>query len=265
MKVSALYCYPIKSCRGTALDPATVGPRGIHGDRCLMLVGPDGGFLTQREHPRLALIQPQWRSESLEVTAPGMPPHLLEPTTRGPRRPVTIWRDTCEAVDQGEAAAQWFSAYLGIACRLVRLADDFSRRVDARFAPRPTDQTSFTDGYPFLVLSQASLDDLNGRLASPLPMDRFRPSIVVAGSPPFAEDAWKVIRIGGIVFDLVKPCSRCAITTTDQATAERGVEPLRTLAAYRTVNGKVLFGQNAIHRGTGQLRRGDAVEVLERR
>jgi uncharacterized protein YcbX len=265
MRVSALYAYPIKSCRGSELESAPVGPRGFLGDRQWMLVTPDGDFLTQREYPRIALIHPRWDAGQLEISAPGMLHYSLGPVVPGPRRQVAIWRDTCEAVDQGDAAAEWFSTYLGAPCRLVRLADDFTRQVDQRYAPRPTDQTGFADGFPFLIISQASLDDLNSRLSTPLPMNRFRPNLVVTGCGPFAEDTWKVIRVGGIVLDVVKPCARCVITTTDQDTTERGKEPLHTLASYRNVNGKVMFGQNAIHRSEGQLRRGDVVEVLETR
>lgn len=230
-----------------------------------MLVTPDGEFLTQRQHPRMALIHPKWQVDCLGISAPQMPDHLLQPTNDGPRQRVTVWRSTCEAVDQGDLVAEWFSDYLGIACRLVRMADGFVRQVNQAHAPRPTDQTGFADGYPFLIISQASLDDLNNRLPAPLPMNRFRPNLVVMGAAPFAEDRWKVIRAGELLFDVVKPCARCVITTTDQATAARGTEPLHTLATYRTVDGKVMFGQNAIHRAAGQICQGDGVEVLETR
>jgi len=265
MFLAEISLYPIKSCRGSAVDSAIVGKRGIEGDRSLMLITPAGEFLTQRDHPRMALINPQWRGGVLELSAPGMPARAITPIAGGPRRRVTIWRDTCEAADQGEAAAEWFSAFLDAPCRLVRLADDFTRAVDQKYAPRPTDQAAFSDGFPFLIVSQASLDDLNQRLTTPLPMNRFRPNLVIAGSGPFAEDTWKLIRVGDILFDVVKPCARCAITTTDQATAVRGKEPLHTLAAYRTVNGEVMFGQNAIHHTEGRIALGDVVEILETR
>lgn len=145
--------------------------------------------------------------------------------------------------------------------RLVRMADDFVRRVDARYARQPSDQTGFADGYPFLLISQASLDDLSARLA-PLPMNRFRPNIVVSGCDAFAEDDWREIRIGGIIFNIVKPCARRAIPTIDQDTAIAGPEPLRTLAAYRTFGQKVLFGQNLVAANTGTLRVGDEVEII---
>jgi uncharacterized protein YcbX len=263
-RVAALYCYPIKSCAGTRLEAGVVGRRGLVGDRALMLVDPEGRFLTQREFPRMALIAPRIDGTTLTIEAAGMPPLTVAATDDGPRLKVVVWRDRCAAVDQGDAAAEWFGDFLGAPCRLARLADDFVRRVDARYARRPDDQTAFTDGYPFLLISAASLDDLNGRLASPLAMNRFRPNIVVSGCPPFAEDGWRRLRIGPVVFDVVKPCARCAITTTDQATAERGAEPLRTLATYRRRrDGKVLFGQNLLHEGAGVIRVGDALEILE--
>ncbi|MFZ6026854.1 MAG: MOSC domain-containing protein [Chloroflexota bacterium] len=263
MHVSALYTYPIKSCRGTPVDSAQVGPRGIQGDRQLMLVTTEGNFLTQRQHPRMALIYPQWQADYLKLVAPAMPDQAIQPTNAGPRRRVVVWRDTCDAIDQGDRAAEWFSEYLGFSCRLVRMADDFVRQVNQAYAPRPSDQTGFADGYPFLIVSQASLDDLNTRLSAPLPMDRFRPNLVIAGCMPFAEDGWQVIRVGDLLFDVVKPCARCVVTTTDQDTAVRGKEPLNTLAAYRTLDGKVMFGQNAIHRSGGQICRGDTVDVLK--
>ena len=262
MHISGLYHYPIKSCQGIALERAEVDARGIVHDRRLMLVDPSGRFLTQREHPRMALIAARINGPALSVSAPGMDPLALDWTADGPRREVSIWRDTCQALDLGAAAAEWLSAFLGTACHLVHIADDEVRIVDQAYAPRPGDEVGFADGFPFLIIAQESLDDLNARLETPLPMDRFRPNIVVAGCAPYAEDGWEQIRIGAITLSLVKPCARCAITTTDQRTAERGKEPLRTLATYRAVNGKVMFGQNAIHDRNGSLRLGDPVEVI---
>jgi uncharacterized protein YcbX len=184
--------------------------------------------------------------------------------SRGERREVAIWRDRCDAIDQGDAAAEWASAFLGASCRLVRIADDTVRPVDRDFAVSEGDQVGFADGYPFLLTTEESLADLNDRMAQALPMDRFRPNIVISGFEPFAEDDWRRIRIGEIAFAVVKPCARCPITTTDQATAKRGQEPLRTLATYRQVPGKgVMFGQNLIHESTGIIRVGDPVAPIE--
>jgi uncharacterized protein YcbX len=167
-------------------------------------------------------------------------------------------------VDQGAEPAQWLTTFLGAPCRLVRMADDFVRATNPTYSVGLEGQLGFADGYPFLLTTEASLADLNSRMAVPLPMNRFRPNIVVTGSPPFAEDGWQRIRIGGITFAVVKPCARCVITTVDQATAATAREPLRTLATFRQVQGKgVMFGQNLIHTAMGTIRVGDAMDVLE--
>jgi uncharacterized protein YcbX len=245
------------------LAEAVIGPRGIVGDRSFMLVDADGRFLTQREYARMALIEPRLGHDTLSLAAPGHDTLSIPVLTNGERGEVTIWRDRSVAVDQGDAAAEWASSFLGATCRLVRIADDAVRAVDRDFAVSDGDQVGFADGYPFLVTTEESLADLNDRMAEALPMNRFRPNIVLSGAEPFAEDDWRRIRIGEIVFAVVKPCARCAITTTDQATAERGKEPLRTLATYRQVPGKgVMFGQNLIHQSTGDIRVGDPVELI---
>lgn len=262
MKVSGLYYYPIKSCRGYALQTALLDARGLAHDRRFLIVDAKDRFITQREQPRVALIEPYVTDDSLSLTAPGMSPLVIETRAARERRSVVIWRDTVEAVDQREAAARWLSEYLGEPARLVKFADDVTRRVNADFARRPTDQTGFADGFPLLLITQESLDDLNTRLADPLPMNRFRPNLVVSGAQPYAEDNWKQIRIGDMLFDLVKPCARCVTTTTDQHTAARGKEPLATLAKYRHSTSGALFGQNVIHAGPGTLRVGDTVEIV---
>ena len=264
MHVSALYRYPVKSCAGSSLEVADLGPRGIAHDREFMLVEPASGlFFTQRELPRMALIEPAREHCALRLRAPGMPDLTAPVLAAGQTREVLIWRDRCTAVDQGDEAAAWLSQFLRRPCRLVRMAEDHVRRVDPTYAVSEEDQVGFADGYPFLVISEESLADLNARLARPLPMNRFRPNIVVRGGTAYEEDRWRRVRIGGIEFHLVKACARCAITTTDQATAEVGREPLATLATYRRSERGVLFGQNAIHAATGSIRIGDAVEVLE--
>lgn len=264
--ISGLYYYPIKSCRGFAVERALVTRRGLEHDRLMMVVDEDGLFLTQREFPRMALIEPHLRpgddGDLLTLRAPHMTALDLSIRTGGPSRTVAVWRNTCQAADQGDAAADWLSNYLGSRVRLVRIADDFRRPVSPDFAINPDDETSFSDGFPILVIAQPSLDDLNKRLATPLPMNRFRPNLVVSDCDPFAEDTWQRIRISGIDFALVKPCARCPITTTDQATAEVGKEPLATLATFRRVDGKVMFGQNVIGLGTGVVSVGDVVEVI---
>lgn len=258
-----LYIYPIKSCGGQRVDAALATKRGLQDDRLLMLVDGEGTFLTQREHPPMALIAPTLGDELLTLRAPGMTTLDLPLRTSGPSCYATVWNDRCAAIDQGAAVAEWLSDYLGTTARLVRLSDTFQRAVDPRYERSPDDETSFADGYPFLLISQGSLDDLNGRLATPVPMNRFRPNLVVAGCVPFAEDGWRQLQIGAVTFYPVKPCARCPIPTIDQATGVMGKEPLKTLATFRrTAEGKVIFGQNLLSTGTGVIRVGDPVNVV---
>jgi len=264
LRVDGLYCYPVKSCGGTTLVTATVGPRGIVGDRQWMVVDDSGEFLTQRELHRMALVSPRLLHNGLlELSAPGMPPLTVTAAVRQDRVDVSIWRDRCVAIDEGQSAAEWLTAFLEARCRLVRFPDDATRRVDPEYAG-PNDQVGFADGFSFLLTSRASLDDLNQRLTAPLPMNRFRPNIVVSGGEAFEEDRWKRIRVGGITFAVVKPCARCVTTTVDQQTGEASREPLRTLATFRNVTGRgVMFGQNLIHDQSGVLHVGAEVAVLE--
>ena len=179
----------------------------------------------------------------------------------GPTVKASVWKDECAVLDEGHEAAAWFSDYLGVGARLVRLADDDARPLGTT-AAQPGDRVSFADAYPFLLISEASLDGLNRRLSLPVPMDRFRPNIVVEGCGAHAEDQWRHVRIGEVDFRVAKPCSRCVITTTNQQTGESGREPLRTLATYRLEDGEILFGQNLVHGGRGEVGVGDDVVVL---
>ena len=261
--LTELWIYPIKSCRGTSASEALVGPRGIAFDRSWMVVTPDGTFLTQRQAPRLALVAPSVRADHLSVRASGMPPLALSLQGAGEPTEVVVWRDRCAAIDQGVEAAAWFSAVVGRACRLVRLDDRWVRPVDPTYAVA-TDQVGFADGFPFLLAAEASLADLNRRLPTPVPMDRFRPNLVIAGAAPYAEDRWRRIRIGELQFRVAKPCARCVTTTVDQ---DRGVvngpEPLATLARYRLRGTGAMFGQNLLHDGPGRLQVGGRVQILE--
>jgi uncharacterized protein YcbX len=262
--VSALHYYPVKSCGGVPLERAVLGPRGFMHDREWMLVGAEGVFLSQRRLPRMALISPELDDEQLTLRAPGMPALAVPGRSGGRTTRVTVWRDDCLGVDEGDEAAEWLSTYLRAACRLVRFAEGQVRRVNPEYARSPDDQVGFADGYPFLLTSEASLRDLNARLAEPLPMDRFRPNIVVSGCDPYAEDGWASLRIGEVAFDVAKPCARCAITTVDQRAGTKGAEPLRTLAIYRRQGSGVMFGQNLIHRGLGQISVGNPVDPSPR-
>jgi uncharacterized protein len=259
IRLTGLNIYPIKAARGIPLDGSVVDEFGLRYDRRWMVVDESGVFLSQRSHPRLALVVPSIGGGELRVDAPGMP--RLE-TPLHPKASVatsvTVWNDTCPANWVGERAAEWFSDFLGCACTLVHMADQIVRPADPAFAPAGV-RVSFADGFPFLLISEESLADLNGRLADPLPMNRFRPNLVVSGCEPYAEDGWGSIESGGVRLRVVKPCDRCLVTTTDQATGERGKEPLRTLATYRKVGSDVMFGQNVVHENTGHLRVGDPV------
>jgi len=268
IRVSELNIYPIKSCKGTALQQAEIGPYGIVGDRALMVTTPDGKFITQRELERMALIRPVLgENSSVTLTAPDMAELKVRLSREGPRLTGQVWRSTVSVTDQGEAAAEWLSTFLGQPLRLVGPASDFTRKLNPDYAKRERDETAFADGYPVLLISQAALDELNERLvvkgAEPVPMNRFRPNIVVSGCEAFAEDTWTQIRIGEVVFDLVKPCPRCPIPTIDQEAGVRTREPIKTLNEYRrTADGSVMFGQNLIHANAGRVQVGDEVEVL---
>ncbi len=261
-RVSALYHYPIKSCGGTRVESIEVVEMGPVHDRELMVVDAQTGrFLTQRDSPPMALIAPAIRNGRLSAIAPGMIPLEAEIVENGARLFATIWKDRVESVDQGDEVAAWFSAFLHRGVRVVRKAAGVVRAVDPTYATNTTDQVGFADGYPFLLLSDESLADLNRRLTEPLPMDRFRPNIVIAGGViPYYEDTLGRFAIGGIGFSAVKLCARCKITTVDQRTAQLSKEPLRTLATYRrSPNGGVMFGMNLIHHGTGRLAVGECV------
>jgi hypothetical protein len=266
--VSGLYYYPIKSCAGIAVESANLGKRGIEYDRHWMVVDERNQFLTQRALPRMCLIQAQVQNggnsaSALRLEAPDMPPLTVPLATESERREVTVWRDSCLADDQGDEAAAWLSQFLKREVRLVYFGSAAHRQVDQQYALRESDEVGFADGFPLLLISQASLDDLNSRLDQPVPMNRFRPNLVVAGCGAFEEDTWKTIRVGDVTFDVVKPCARCTITTVDQTTGRAGVEPMRTLAEYRNTMNKVMFGQNIVHHRTGRLALGQKVEIVD--
>jgi hypothetical protein len=262
IRVSEINIYPLKSAAGIALESAELDAFGFRHDRRWMVVDNDGQFLTQRAEPRLALVRTSIDDAALCLEATGCGPLRLPlDHPGGARRPVRVWADDTEAVDAGDDAARWISTALGRPARIVHMPDDIVRPVDASYSVGD-DRVSFVDAFPFLLISQASLDELNRRLDHPLPMNRFRPNLVVEGTEPHAEDGWQRIRMGDVTFAVVKPCARCVTTTIDQATGVAGREPLRTLATYRKVGSNVLFGQNLIHRAMGAVRVGDEVEVV---
>lgn len=258
--VTGLFYYPVKSCGGIALDAATLDRRGIVNDRLMMIVDSEGRFISQRSHPKLALIEPRLDANMLTLSAPGVSPITIPVIVSGATRDVVVWRDECAAVDQGAEAAAWLSAFVNDAVSLVRMDDAFIRPVDPMYAVKSSNEVSFADGYPLLVISEESLEDLNTRLDEPVRMNRFRPNIVVRGAGAYAEDRWRRVRFGEVAAAIVKPCARCSTVTVEQETAVRGKEPLRTLAGYRhDPERDVLFGQNVIHAGPGTIRVGDPV------
>jgi uncharacterized protein YcbX len=257
----ALYVYPVKSCRGVAVPSSAVEPWGLAGDRRWMVVDEQGGFLTQRKAPRLALVRPELRDDGgVCLRAPDLPPLAVAAPVEGERVRARVWRDDLVVRLAAAEAHAWLVRHLGRPARLVWLDDPRQRPVDRPYG-RARESVSFADGFPLLLASAASLDHLNGWLDEPLPMNRFRPNLVVSGSPAWAEDKWRRLRVGPVVLRVAKPCGRCVVTTTDQETLERGPEPLRALAAYRNFGGQLVFGQNLVPETTGTIRVGDPVEV----
>jgi uncharacterized protein YcbX len=260
LHLTELNVYPIKSAGGIAAETWPVDPLGLRHDRRWMVIDNAGYAITQREQPRLALIRPCFRDESLVVEAPGISNLVLSLCPAwSVTTIVTVWDDRCSAAWLGPEPAEWFSTVLGKSCSLVYMPDSSVRAADPDYAP-PGTRVSFADAFPFLMISEESLADLNSRMAKPLPMNRFRPNLVIAGGAAFVEDTMDRFVIGELSFRVVKPCDRCVLPTTDQETAERGREPLRTLASYRKRGSKVLFGQNVVHAGCGLLRVGDILE-----
>lgn len=265
-RVAALFRYPLKSAAGVSCPEVELDRFGVRDDRRWMLIDPAGAPITQREAPRLALLRARSSSEGLrlEWADDGSRTTVERPRGRPSRLSIRIWGDTVRLAAADDAANDWLGARLGREARLAWMPDDVERPVNPRYAG-PDDRTSLTDGYPLHIIGSGSLADLNARLEHPIGVERFRPNIYVEGPSAFDEDSWADVRIGGSVLRVVKPCPRCAVTTVDPSTGERGHEPLRTLAAYRKREGGVMFGQNALHEGTGTLRVGDPVEVLSRR
>jgi len=265
LRVTELWAYPVKSCRGIRLDRAAVSARGLAWDRHWMVVDAAGRFLTQRQLPMMATIGTALTPDALVLSAPGAADLAVPLAAAGERLEVTVWDDAVAAHAVSAAADGWLAARLGVPCRLVRFPPDGHRAVDPRYGTAG-DETAFSDGFPLLLIGQGSLDGLNARLPTPLSMRRFRPNLVVGGAAPHAEDDWRRIRVGAVGLRLVKPCSRCAITTVDPDRGVRdGGEPLQALGTYRRRDGKVYFGQNAIPDGAGEVRVGDPVDVVEPR
>jgi len=269
VRLASIHIYPMKAARAVDLGESVVEPWGLAGDRRWLLVDEDGRFVSQREEPSLARVVVTYGplAQTISVSAAGFPSRqVAAPAGGAPMQKATVWGSTVLAAAAGPAGDAWFSAYLGRPVRLVFLDDPTRRPVDPEFG-RDGDVVSFADGFPLLLTSTASLDELGRWLTEdggqPVPMTRFRPNAVVTGALPWAEDHWRRIRIGAVEFRVVKPCGRCVVTTTDQITGEVGSQPLKMLGRRRRFSKQLVFGQNMIPDGPGVIRAGDQVEVLE--
>lgn len=260
--VSELNVYPVKGLRGFSPTVWPVEPRGLRHDRRWMLVDEEGRFLSQRNTPRMCLYRTAMSDERLQVASPSGETFEVPKVAAGERLPVTVWDWNGEAVRVSDEADAWFTRELGKPARLVHMPEDVARQTRLEFS-LPGDRVGFADAFPTLVASQASLEDLNSRLDEPLPMNRFRPNIVVSGCGAWAEDEWLAFALGDTRFRAAKHCGRCQVTATNQDTAEVGQEPLRTLATFRRKgdSGVVYFGAYFVPEGQGALKVGDLLEL----
>lgn len=246
--VRALNIYPVKSARGIPLESVRLAATGFEWDRQWMVVDATDSFITQRTHPRLARIAPALEAQALALRADGLPPLRVPLAAEGAPSTVQVWNDTCLAQDQGDEASQWLSEAIGDSVRLVRVARQMDRMANPRYTGTGPAPLTFVDGYPILVCNTASLDDLNSRMPVSVPMERFRPNLVLDGLAPFAEDRIAALELGDVTLRLVKPCTRCVITSTDQRSGERSTNPLPVLRQFRfdrALKG-VTFGENAV-------------------
>lgn len=264
LTLSEIWIYPVKSLGGIRLETATVRRKGLQFDRRWMLIDANGVALTQRVHPEMALFKPSIADDqmAMEYRKPG---HAVSTAVvrlsfqpRGPAIRAHVWEDQVDVHEVDPAISEWFSDLLNIHCRLVAFPEQNPRPVDTRYSIAD-EHLSLADAYPFMTIGQKSLDDLNGRLAEPVPMNRFRPNFVFTGGNAFAEDTWKDISIGSLRFVAVKKCDRCVLTTVDQETGMKGTEPLKTLSGYRKAGNKVYFGQNMVALDEGSLSVGQRI------
>ena len=277
MKISEINIYPIKSLKGISLKTSSVEKRGLQYDRRWMIVDENGEFFTQREFPKMATISVDLKENGLQIAAENFENLVVPFEIEGKTIKVRVWQSVCDAIVSDNKINEWFSDVLKTDCKLVFMPDGSERNVSKNFN-KNNDIVSFADGYPLLVIGENSLNDLNERLEEKLPMNRFRPNLVVSGSESFAEDHWKKIKIGETIFRSSKPCARCVITTIDQKEGNfSGKEPLKTLAKYRMAKDvfpdnfaeldlgetAVLFGQNLIAENFGEkIKIGDRIEII---
>lgn len=262
MILSDIFIYPVKSLAGIRVENWDVVQTGLKYDRQFMLVDENGQFLSQRRLPKMTLIQTRLTESELILSAKNFADlHLpLEPEGNEIIKSI-VWEDCCDGLHVSNEADAWLSEVLQTHCKLVYLPLQTKRGVDLKYALQ-SDRVAFSDGFPFLIISENSLNALNAQLEIPVEMARFRPNLVVSGCSAYAEDTWREIKIGNIDFRLPKPCSRCSVPAINPFTAEVGKEPLTTLNRLRKVNGKIYFGQNALHNQLGALKIGDEVSVV---
>ena len=269
LQLSEIYIYPIKSLGGIRLENSNITPRGLENDRRFMLVDENGRFLSQREHPQLAVFQTEIEGNFLSITNKKSDQNLRISLSQNPQLPslsVTIWDDKVSAIEVSKEASDWFTQALKIPTRLVYMNEESQRKIEPEYSLSGEEITSFSDGYPILIIGQSSLNDLNNRLDNPLNINRFRPNFVFTDGEPFEEDAWHEFMVGNVRFFGVKPCARCIMTTIDQETGEKsGKEPLLTLNKYRKAGNKILFGQNVLIIQLGTVSVGNDVTVLSRK
>ncbi|MFE5486077.1 MOSC domain-containing protein [Streptomyces sp. NPDC056527] len=270
-RLRSVHVHPVKALRGYAPAEAEVQPWGLAGDRRWAVVDPSGKVVTQRRHPQMALASAEPLPDGgIRVSASGRPPLSVEVPRPSSTIRVEVFETPVEAVPADPAADAWFSAYLDTEVRLVHMDEPAHRRpIKPEFA-LPGETVSFADGFPLLATTTASLDALNSLIAQgdhadegPLPMNRFRPNVVIDGTAPWAEDGWTRLAVGEVTFRVARSCGRCVVTTTDQRTAKRGKEPLRTLALHRKDGSRLIFGQNLVPETVGTIRVGDEVKIID--
>ncbi len=261
-RISEIWIYPIKSLGGISVTSAIVQRKGLRWDRRWMLVDEQNNFLTQRVWPHMALFKLQLAPGQLVVRYRDdqlvIPVHQREENTFT----ATVWDDTVEVAEVHTSVSNWFSRHMEMKCKLVAFPEEKPRAVDAAYK-LGDDHVSLADAYPMLLIGQESLNELNKKMSKPVPMNRFRPNLVFTGGVPHEEDTWKNFSVGAVNMAAVKPCARCVLTTVDQETGEKGPEPLATLATYRKVGAKVLFGQNLIALNYKEIFVGDEIKITE--
>lgn len=267
LTVTQLYIYPIKSLAGISLESSNVEARGLQYDRRWVLVDDQNLFISQRKFPEMALLQPAISGGIMTISHKNnrvAPFSFALDATTGDEIPVTVWDDTCPALEVSAEASAWFSKVLNTSCRLVKMPESSIRPADPRYAVSPDDKVSFADGYPILMLDEASVNLLSEKSGQTIPADRFRANIIFKGGHAHVEDELKTFEINELSYHGVKPCARCIMTTIDQQSGEiAGKEPLKTLATYRRVDNKIKFGQNVIPPDHGTISVGDIIHVKE--